>query len=129
MTELKPIVQGISSASFLGIGIYFLISRRLKSTNIFEDKIIKIASGFLIVLGISTGILMVILQQPRAWQAGINLLYVAAIISSFFSGIYNLYYRQRKNADHNDAKVARIIGFLLILIGVWIAILYFLSVY
>lgn len=127
MIELKPIVQVISSISFFGIGTYLLVSKRIKSANIFEDKVLKIAGGFLVVLGISLAILMLILKQPRAWQTGLILMYAAATISCLFSGIYNLYYRQKKSAEHNDVNIL-IIGCSLILIGVWSAILFFLSI-
>ena len=129
MTELKPIIQGITSVSFFGIGIYLLVSKRLKSKNFFEnDRIRKVIGGFSIALGISIALLMVVLQQSRAWQVGSILLCAVATFSCLFSGIYNLCYRQRKNSEPNDAKVTRIIGCLLILIGVWTAILFFLSV-
>lgn len=92
ITELKTIVQGISGVLFFGVGIYLLITKRL-----IDEKIKKMSATFLIVLGISTALLMTLLQQPRAWQIGITVLYAAASISSLFSGIYNLKFRQRNS--------------------------------
>jgi|GEM_PF-4876431 len=130
MIELKPIVQVVTGVSFFGMGIYLLFSKRLKSANFFkDDRLRKVSGGFLITLGIYIALLMVVLQQPRVWQVGSNLMYAAAAISLLFSGVYNLCYRQKKSAECNVAKSARIVGYSLILLGVWSGILFFLSVF
>lgn len=122
MAEMELTIQGLSSVFFFGIGVYFLVSKRLKSTSLFG--IVKVSGWFLVALGILLALLMIVLPQPRAWQTGKAVLLAAATISNFFSGVYNLAYRRKVSIDKGTGEVAKIVGILLLILAAWTGILF-----
>jgi len=117
-------IQGLTSIFFLGLGLYFLFSKRLKSS--LENRIVKASGWFLVVLGIFLALLMVVLPPSESWQTEKTVLLAVATVTNLFSGVYNLIYRRRVSTDAGTRQVAKIAGILLLILAAWTGMLFIL---
>jgi glucan phosphoethanolaminetransferase (alkaline phosphatase superfamily) len=128
MIALEPTIQSLTGVFFFALGVYFLVSKKVKSTNLFEDITKKVGGGFLIAFGIFIVLLTIVLPQPKAWRIGETVLLATAAITCTFSGVYNLSYRRRTIMSPSAKKAVGVIGGSLILLGLWTGMVFILSI-
>lgn len=135
MVKVEPIIQALTSLFFLGIGVYFLASKRLRSTSDSESRIFEVSDWFfvamtmlLVALGILLALFMIVLPQPVAWQAGKIVMFATAVFTGFFYGIHHLVRGRNISADTGTRKFATIIGFLFLFSAICAGILFIQSI-